>query len=117
MSRRPSSGARAIGSALVQTVLWLVTPALATEFPLTPQDRAVGTISFYQVRPSDTLMDVARSFDVGFTQLMAVNLGINPWLPQPGTRIAVPDVYLLPNVPRQGIVIDLAAQRLYYFPP
>jgi L,D-transpeptidase ErfK/SrfK len=62
-------------------------------------------------------MDVARSLDLGFTQLMAVNLGTNPWLPRPGTRIAVPDFYLLPDVPRQGIVIDLAAQRLYYFPP
>ena len=117
MSRRPSGGARAIAVALVQSLFWVGVPALATEFPLTAQDKAVGTISSYNVRPSDTLMDVARSFDLGFTQLMAVNAGINPWLPRPGTRISVPDFYLLPNVPRQGIVIDLAAQRLYYFPP
>ena len=117
MSRRPNRGARVAALVTMQYLLWLAIPATATEFPLSAQDKAVGAVSSYEVRPSDTLMDVARSLDLGFTQLMAVNLGINPWLPPAGTRITVPNFYLLPNAPHQGIVIDLAAQRLYYFPP
>jgi len=117
MSRRRKSGARWTAVAATQLLFCLVARAAATEFPLTAQDKAIGTVSSYEVRPSDTLMDVARSLDLGFTQLMVVNMGINPWLPPPGTRITAPDFYLLPNVPHQGIVIDLAAQRLYYFPP
>jgi L,D-transpeptidase ErfK/SrfK len=61
-------------------------------------------------------MDLARSHDLGFTQLMAVNRGVNPWMPGIGKRITLPNLYLLPNVPRRGIVIDLEAERLYYFP-
>jgi len=110
-------GARATMLGLVPCLLGLATPAAAAEFPLAAQDRAIGAIAFYDTRPSDTLMDVARSHDLGFTQLMAVNPGINPWMPRPGTRVALPNVYLLPDTPHQGIVIDLAAQRLYYFPP
>ncbi|HLJ22036.1 MAG TPA: L,D-transpeptidase family protein [Stellaceae bacterium] len=117
MSRWPNRGMRVAMLAALQNFLWLATPAVATEFPLSAHDQAVGTVSSYEVRPSDTLMDVARTLDVGFTQLMAVNLGINPWLPPAGTRITVPGFYLLPNAPHQGIVVDLAAQRLYYFPP
>ena len=117
MSRQPNRCARSRALVTIPIVMSLAAPAAAAEFQLSPQDNAVGRVSSYEVRPSDNLMDVARSLDVGFTQLMAVNLGINPWLPRPGTRITVPDFYLLPNAPHQGIVIDLPAQRLFYFPP
>ena len=117
MSRRPASRARAAGLGLIQSLLWLATSAAAAEFPLGAHDQVIGALASYVTRPSDTLMDVARSHDLGFTQLMAANRGINPVLPPAGTRILLPDVYLLPDVPHQGIVIDLAAERLYYFPP
>jgi len=117
MDRRPDRRAPAGALLAVPFLLWLAAPAAATEFQLSAQDKAVGSVSSYQVRPSDNLMDVARSLDLGFTQLMAVNLGLNPWMPPVGTRLTVPDFYLLPNAPHQGIVIDLAAQRLFYFPP
>ncbi|HUK10215.1 MAG TPA: L,D-transpeptidase family protein [Stellaceae bacterium] len=92
-------------------------PAVAAEFPLAPGDRAIGSVTVYDTMAGDTLMDVARSQDLGFTQLMAVNRGVNPWVPGIGRQITLPNFYLLPNVPRRGIVIDLAAERLYYFPP
>ncbi len=117
MYRHPDAGARRSALVAIPIVLSLAAPAAAAEFQMSPQDKAVGSVSSYEVRPSDNLMDVARSLDLGFTQLMAVNLGINPWLPPAGTRITVPDFYLLPNAPHQGIVIDLPAQRLFYFPP
>jgi len=117
MSRQPDRGAGVMALGLIPCLLQLATPAAAAEFPLAVDGKAIGALAFYDTRPSDTLMDVARSYDLGFTQLMAANRGINPWMPPIGARITLPNVYLLPNVPRQGIVIDLAAQRLYYFPP
>lgn len=111
------SRARAMAFGFIPCLLGLAAPAAAAEFSLAADGKAIGAVAFYATRPSDTLMDVARSHDLGFTQLMAVNQGTNPWMPRPGTRIALPNVYLLPDVPHQGIVIDLAAQRLYYFPP
>ena len=117
MSRQANHGVGVMALGLIPCLLQLATPVAAAEFPLAADGKAIGAIAFYDTRPSDTLMDVARSYDLGFTQLMATNRGINPWMPPIGTRITLPNVYLLPNVPHEGIVIDLAAQRLYYFPP
>ena len=95
---------------------WGAIPAAGAEFALSPGAKAIGAVSTVTPRAGDTLMDVARAHDLGFTQLMAVNRGVSPWFPGVGTRITIPDSYLLPDVPRRGIVIDLAAERLYYFP-
>jgi L,D-transpeptidase ErfK/SrfK len=93
------------------------TPAWAAEFPLEPKQVAVGATETYATLPADNLMDVGRRYDLGFTQLMAANRGVNPWMPGSGRPITVPNFYLLPDAPRSGIVINLAEQRLYYFPP
>jgi len=98
-------------------LLSFAAPAIAADFPLSAHESAVGAVTTYETRAGDTLMDIARSNDLGFTQLMAVNRGVNPWFPGVGTHIVIPNFYLLPNVPHRGIVIDLAAERLYYFPP
>ena len=77
----------------------------------------LGTLRHYRVRTQDTLLDVARRFDLGYTELIAANPGTDPWLPKPDTDLILPTGHLLANAPRQGIVINLADQRLYYFPP
>ncbi len=91
--------------------------AMAAEYPLAPDQAVVGEIGAYVTREQDILLDVARDYDLGFTQLMAANPGIDPWLPGAGRRITLPSRYILPDAPREGIVINLAARRLFYFPP
>jgi len=92
-------------------------PVFARSFPLAPNQTAVGDVGHYTTRYEDTLLDVARGNDLGYTQLITANRGIDPWLPGKGHRIAVPQFYILPDGPRRGIVINLAEQRLFYFPP
>jgi L,D-transpeptidase ErfK/SrfK len=106
------------------TLLWLcgvigllLSPAGADEFPLASQDTAVGAVELRTTAPQDTLMDVGRRFDLGFTQLLAANRGVDPWNPGRDRAVVVPRFYLLPDAPRHGLVINLAEQRLYYFPP
>ncbi len=89
----------------------------ATEFSLVPGQTVVGAVGVYVTRDDDTLLDIARRYDLGYTQLVAANPGIDPWLPGAGRRIALPSQYLLPEGPRRGIVINLVQQRLFYFPP
>ena len=96
----------------------VVSPAAhATEFPLTPDQVLAGAPGGHVTRAEDTLLDVARRNDLGYGQLMAANPGIDPWLPGTGRRIILPSVYLIPDGPRRGIVIDLAEERLYFFSP
>jgi L,D-transpeptidase ErfK/SrfK len=98
--------------------LTLVPPvARAATFPLAPGQTLVGEAGLYVTKSEDTLLDVARNNDLGYGQLMAVNRDVDPWLPGAGRDIALPSVYLLPPGPRKGIVVDLAAHRLFYFPP
>jgi len=94
----------------------LVTPAIAADFTLASDQRAVGEVAYYMTHRQDTLLDLARSYDLGFTQLMAANRGVDPWLPGTGRLVTVPGFYLLPDAPRRGIVVNLTEQRLYYFP-
>ena len=77
----------------------------------------VGLPTVYQTQAEDTLLDVARAYDVGYIEIRAANPDVDPWLPGAGRRIAVPTQHLLPDAPHRGIVINLAELRLYYFPP
>ncbi len=103
-------------TALAATVL-CAPFAAAREFPLAPGQNAVGGVGEYTTKASDTLLDVARNNDLGYTQLVIVNPGINPWLPGNGKKVVLPAFYLLPDVPHTGIVLNLAEQRVFYFPP
>jgi L,D-transpeptidase ErfK/SrfK len=71
----------------------------------------------YVVQPREVFPDIARRFDVGYTELVTANPGIDPWLPAAGREITIPALYVLPDAPHEGIVINLAQWRLFYFPP
>jgi L,D-transpeptidase ErfK/SrfK len=75
----------------------------------------VGKIETYRIAPGDTLLRVARRFDLGFVELRAANPGMDVWLPKEGAEVLLPGAHLLPDAPREGIVINLAEMRLYHF--
>jgi len=118
MVRGGAAGGGMLGVLLLAAAL-VLTPsrAQATSFPIAPGQRLVGGVSTYVTREEDTLADIARRNDLGYGQLVVVNRDIDPWLPGAGKRVTLPSLYLLPDAPRRGIVINLAEQRLYYFPP
>jgi L,D-transpeptidase ErfK/SrfK len=67
-------------------------------------------------RSEDTLLDIARNHDLGYREMIAANPGVDPWLPGDGTEVVVPRLHLSPEAPKVGIVVNLADQRLYFFP-
>ncbi len=77
----------------------------------------IGEAAQHVTSEDDTLIDLARRFGVGFVELVAANPGVDPWLPGEGTRLELPTRHVLPSAPREGLVINLAEQRLYFFPP
>jgi len=80
-----------------------------------PDEDLLGIPTIYVTTEADTLLDVARAYDVGYVEMRSANPGVDPWLPGAGRRIDVPTQQVLPNAPRRGIVINLAELRLYYF--
>jgi L,D-transpeptidase ErfK/SrfK len=75
----------------------------------------VGEPAFHVTTEDDTLLDLARSFDVGFVQLRAANPDVDPWRPGRGVKVVIPTAHILPPAPRNGIIINLAEMRLYAF--
>lgn len=78
--------------------------------------RIIGRIENHVVQDGETMANIAKLYDVGMLGLMAANKGVDPFLPQEGHVLTVPTQLILPDVPHQGIVINLAELRLYYFP-
>lgn len=77
----------------------------------------VGRTQYHQVESGESLADIAKQYDVGFLTLMAANKGVDPFLPAEDLVLTIPTQIILPQVPREGIVINLAELRLYYFQP
>ena len=87
-------------------------------YPLPPDGQSlIGQLQEDRVEAGETLLDIARRYDVGIDELQHANPGVDPWLPSVGQRVVIPSQYLLPDVPREGIVVNLPELRLYYFPP
>ncbi len=92
-------------------------PATALEFPLPPPgEDVVGEVQVVKAKYEDTFADLGVANDLGYLEMVAANPGVDPWLPGAGTDIVLPTRFILPPGPREGIVINLAEYRLYYFP-
>ncbi|BBQ84139.1 MULTISPECIES: L,D-transpeptidase LdtE [Enterobacteriaceae] len=95
-----------------------ISSAWAVDYPLPPANsRLIGHNQTYTVQEGDkNLQAIARRFDTAAMLILEANNTIAP-VPRPGTVVTIPSQMLLPDVPREGIVVNLAELRLYYFPP
>jgi L,D-transpeptidase ErfK/SrfK len=81
------------------------------------QDTVIGEVQQAVARHEDTLLDIGRRYGVGYEEIVAANPLVDPWLPGEGKQVLIPSRYILPDGPREGVVVSLAEHRLYYFPP
>lgn len=93
--------------------------ARAMDYPLPPQgSRLIGQNQSYVIQEGDkNLQTIARRFNTAAQLILETNNTIAPVYPAPGTTITIPSQMLLPDAPREGIVVNLAELRLYYYPP
>jgi len=85
------------------------------DFPDTKGDDVIGRLAVVRLKKGDTLPDAARHFGLGIDEISAANPGIDVWVPDAGERIVLPLSFILPDAPRKGIVVNLAAMRLFQF--
>ena len=91
--------------------------AVADVFPLLPGDSVVGAIGRVQAVYEDTLIDIGRRHGVGYTEITAANPDVDVWLPGANTEVLLPTRFVLPESPRDGLVVNIAEYRVYYYPP
>ena len=104
---------------LLLSSLGAVNSACAMDYPLPPAgSRLIGQNQSYTIQEGDNkLQTIARRFNTAAQVILETNNTIAPVNPAPGTVITIPSQMLLPDTPREGIVVNLAELRLYYFPP
>ena len=97
----------------------LALPAQANTWPLPPPgSRLVGQNTVHVVEDNGgSLEAIAKKYNVGFLALLQANPGVDPYVPRPGSVLTIPLQTRLPDAPREGIVINLAELRLYYYQP
>ena len=97
----------------------LALPARANTWPLPPPgSRLVGQNQFHVVENNGgSLEAIAKKYNVGFLALLQANPGVDPYVPRAGSVLTIPLQTLLPDAPREGLVLNLAELRLYYYPP
>jgi L,D-transpeptidase ErfK/SrfK len=94
-----------------------LTPASAGVFPLPEgNDSLIGEYRTAIAKHEDTLVDIARANDLGYDEIVNANPSVDVWLPREGTVVTLPHRYLLPDAPREGIVVNVAEMRLYVYP-
>jgi L,D-transpeptidase ErfK/SrfK len=82
-----------------------------------PEQTVIGEPQIVFTREENTFSDLAREYGLGYDELVEANPDVDPWLPGEGTPVILPTQFVLPDVPHEGIVLNIAAKRLFYFPP
>jgi L,D-transpeptidase ErfK/SrfK len=91
--------------------------SFSATYAITGNDTVFGEVKYAVAKHEDTFLDIGRLHGVGYEEMIAANPGVDPWLPGEGKQVLIPSRYILPDAPREGIVVSLAEHRLYYFPP
>jgi L,D-transpeptidase ErfK/SrfK len=93
-------------------------PTATHRFELTPEGGdVVGYVQKVTIGKDDTMPDIARRFDVGYEEILLANPGVDAWLPGVGREVVVPTQFVLPAAPHEGVVVNVAAMRIFYYPP
>ncbi|MCH9699475.1 MAG: L,D-transpeptidase family protein [Gammaproteobacteria bacterium] len=91
-------------------------PGFTALYTLPPQDTdLIGSLTVVHTRKEDTLLDVAKLHNIGQKEITISNPGVDRWIPGDRTKIVLPTRYILPDVKRQGIVLNIPEMRMYYF--
>lgn len=87
-----------------------------TRFILKRNESVIGQLATVEVRKGESLPDIARHFGLGYQEITNANPDIDVWAPDDGSQVRLPLQFILPNAPREGIVLNLANMRLFFFP-
>ncbi len=107
-----------LSALIVATACLAASRGYAEVYELPPDGfDVIGAVATITSRHADTLVDIARRHGLGYQDIVRANPGVDVWVPGEGTEIVLPTRFVLPPGPRQGIVLNLAEYRMYYFLP
>lgn len=107
-------------SAVLLTILFVLFAAISSLWAAThlrpPEDvDLIGFTTTIKAFNEDTLLDIARQFDLGQEEILLANPNVDRWKPERGAEVIIPGQFILPKAERKGVVLNLPEMRLYYF--
>jgi len=78
-------------------------------------DTVIGEVRAYRIRKGDTLIDLARYYDLGWNEITDANPGVDPWVPPVGATILLPTEWVLPCCTYHGLVVNIPEMRLFFY--
>jgi len=93
-----------------------IEPELTHEYSLADGQTMIGNLATVNTQDKDTLSDIARHFGLGFNDITVANPAISPWAPAPNSKVVLPTQFILPDAPHNGIVLNLATMRMFFYP-
>jgi L,D-transpeptidase ErfK/SrfK len=101
---------------IIVITLFLKSSASAEFYSFGKNNTVIGANKTYKVKQNESLIEIARKFDIGFNEIADSNPDLDPFVPGTRVPVEIPTSWVLPDVnPYDGIVINLAEMRLYYF--
>ena len=104
-----------VGSSGLAGYIFFGTKVASGKNTSSARNSIIGKTSVYFAKHEDTLLDIARLFGLGFVEIVAANQGVSPWIPGKGKKIRIPGAHIIPEGRREGILINISDQRLYWF--
>ncbi len=81
------------------------------------EDQVLGILGTHVVHKGESLIELARVYNVGFNQMSAANPSLDAFVPTPGATVTIPTSWILPRAAAPGVVVvNVSEMRLYLIP-
>ncbi len=77
----------------------------------------IGEVCHRTVFPGDSLIEMAREYDLGFNEIETANPTLDAYVPTPGATVTLPTSWIMPRAAAPGrVVVNLSEMRLFQVP-
>ena len=81
------------------------------------ESEVIGAVCSRTVRDGESLIELARAYNLGFNAMAAANPDLDPFVPGAGATVTIPTAWIVPRAAAPGtVVVNLSDMRLYLFP-
>lgn len=75
----------------------------------------VGRIRHHLIKKGDDLLEIARDYGLGYTEIGALYRDWDPFIIPAGTEMVIPTMWIVPSSRGKRIIVNTGELRLYFF--
>jgi L,D-transpeptidase ErfK/SrfK len=88
----------------------------ATTSGIDPQaDTVVGSMQHHLLKKGDDLLEIARHYGLGYSEIGVMYRHWDPFLPPIGQEMIIPTMWIVPSSRGRQIIVNTGEMRLYFF--